>query len=65
MFKEEDLRFAAAALGPVPKPCRRLRRMDPTPTFIKHLEKCEACRAVIEYLNRDSELTLYLNEHRN
>lgn len=50
---------------PEPRPCKRFKHMVPTPTFIKHLEKREACSAVILYLIRATELELWTYHHRN
>jgi hypothetical protein len=40
--------------------CKRYsKRMRWTAKFIEHLPTCKDCEAVIAYLNRESEITLY------
>lgn len=36
-----------------------------TKTFLKHPPKCSACKAVIAYLERDSEMRPWAHKHRN
>ena len=50
---------------PEPKPCRRFKRMNVTPVFLKHLSKCIKCQAVVAYLEQESEIWLSMQEHRN
>jgi hypothetical protein len=49
-----------------PKPCKRFsKRIPVNDKFIAHLPECEACRAVVEYLVRESERDLFLKKSRN
>ena len=50
---------------PEPKPCRKFPRMPASAKFFAHLRNCTACRAVLEYLQRDLELRNLLHESRN
>src|SRR5580704_11423743 len=50
---------------PQPVPCKRyLKRMRWSANFIAHLRTCRDCNAVIAYLNRESEISLYFYKHR-
>jgi hypothetical protein len=50
---------------PAPKPCKKFPRMPSSAKFFAHLPDCLACQAVIAYLQRDSELRLFLHDSRN
>jgi hypothetical protein len=56
----------AVAPEPVPRPCKRFsRRPTLHERFLKHLPTCSACRAVIEYLEKQSRIDKFVHEHRN
>lgn len=48
-----------------PQPCRRFKHMNITPTFLKHLPKCDHCLAVIAKLNREQDVLQWARENRN
>ena len=51
---------------PQPLPCRRYsKRMPTNAKFIAHLRTCKDCKALIAYLNREAELSLYFYKHRH
>ena len=51
--------------NPEPKPCKRFKHMRITPAFLKHLPKCSERQAVIAYLERESEILVWMHKHRN
>lgn len=50
---------------PIYRPCKRYKHMRLTPRFEEHLPKCDACKAVIAYLDRELQVFLYFHTHRN
>lgn len=48
-----------------PKPCKRHAKMILNPKFLAHMRSCDACKAVVAYLNKESEIKLYLHRSRN
>ena len=51
---------------PEPKPCQRFaKRFVYNERFKKHLPGCRACKALLAYLYRESEIDMYVHEHRN
>jgi hypothetical protein len=50
---------------PEPRPCKRHKRMRLSASFKAHLRTCDACKAVLAYLNRESSVSLYFHRHRN
>jgi hypothetical protein len=49
-----------------PKPCKRYaKRMLLTAKFIAHMPSCDACKAVVAHLNKESEIKLYSYRNRN
>jgi hypothetical protein len=53
--------------GPEPKPCKRKWGRVPFDQMLRHIrdEKCEQCRAMVEYFVRESEIELFLWRSRN
>jgi hypothetical protein len=48
-----------------PKPCKRYANMLLKPKFLAHLHSCHACKAVVAYLIKKSEIKLYSYPNRN
>jgi hypothetical protein len=51
---------------PVPRPCKRFsKRPCLNKRFLKHLPTCAECRAVIVYLDHQSDIDMYVYRNRN
>ena len=49
-----------------PKPCKRYSKRAPwNAKFLAHLPHCDACKAVMLYLRRQSQMDLFRRRHRN
>ena len=50
-----------------PKPCKRKCGSVPFERMLRHIkeDKCEQCRALVLYLERESEIEVYLRRSRN
>jgi hypothetical protein len=48
-----------------PQPCPRFKRMLVTKNFLRHLPNCSSCKAVIAYLERESNIHAWIHKHRN
>jgi hypothetical protein len=48
---------------PIPRPCKRFsKRACLNERFLKHLPICSACRAVVLYLDKQSQIDKYVSE---
>jgi hypothetical protein len=56
-----------SATWPEPKPCKPKYGRVPFEQMLRHIreDKCEQCRAVVKYLERDSNLRLWLKKNQN
>jgi hypothetical protein len=52
---------------PEPKPCKRKYGRVPFDQMLRHIrqDKCELCRKLVLYLERECEIELYLRNSRN
>jgi hypothetical protein len=52
---------------PEPKPCKRKWLKVPFDEMLRHIreDKCEQCRALVLYLERESEIDRFLRRSRN
>ncbi len=51
---------------PIPRPCKRFsKRPCLNEPFLRHLPTCAACRAVIAYLDHQSDIDMHLYRNRN
>jgi hypothetical protein len=49
-----------------PRPCNRYaKRLPLNAKFIAHMPSCDACKAVVAYLKKESEINLYSYRNRN
>jgi hypothetical protein len=66
VMSESDRRRYAVIPEPIPRPCKRFsKRPTLNDRFLKHLPNCPACRATIEYFERQSQINEYVYQSRN
>lgn len=66
MPSPSDKRQYPVTPEPVPRPCKRFsKRPCLNERLLKHLPTCPACRAVILYLEKQSQIDGYVYQHRN
>jgi hypothetical protein len=67
MTPRDETCYAFRVTWPEPKPCKRKYGRVPFEQMLRHIreDKCEQCRALVLYLERESEIDTYLRRSRN